>query len=156
MHRPAGYTIETPDPDESFSWFKKILVPVVLLLFAVLALTFESLTLPLLVLVSLPLTVLGATWALVITDTPADYMALVGPRPEELRLVERYDVWQRRRLKMKPGITGLQQVVARGHLADLSQRVRLDVYYTRKQSILLDLVILVRTVGAVLSGRGAT
>jgi multidrug efflux pump subunit AcrB/ABC-type multidrug transport system ATPase subunit len=78
VHRPVGYTIETPDPGESFSWFKKILVPVVLLLFAALALTFESLTLPLLVLVSLPLTVLGATWALVITDTPADYMALVG------------------------------------------------------------------------------
>lgn len=83
-------------------------------------------------------------------------MTLVGPRPEELRLVEKYDVWQRRRLKMKPGITGLQQVVARGSLADLARRVQLDVYYTRKQSLLLDLSILVRTVGAVLSGRGAT
>ena len=78
VHRPAGYTIEAPDPDESFSWFKKILVPVVLLLFAALALTFESLTLPVLVLLSLPLTVLGATWALVLGDMPADYMALVG------------------------------------------------------------------------------
>lgn len=83
-------------------------------------------------------------------------MALVGPRPEELRLVQKYDVWQRRRLKMKPGITGLQQVVARGPLADLGERVRLDVYYTRKQSLLLDLVILARTVSAVVSGRGAT
>lgn len=83
-------------------------------------------------------------------------MTLVGPRPEELRLVQRYDVWQRRRLKMKPGITGLQQVVARGSLSDLAERVRLDIYYTRKQSLLLDLVILVRTVRAVLSGRGAT
>jgi multidrug efflux pump subunit AcrB len=78
VHRPAGYTIEAPDPGDSFSWFKKILVPVVLLLFAALALTFESLTLPLLVLLSLPLTVLGATWALVLADMPADYMALVG------------------------------------------------------------------------------
>lgn len=83
-------------------------------------------------------------------------MTLVGPRPEELRLVKKYDVWQRRRLKMKPGITGLQQVVARGSLADLTERVRLDIYYTRKQSLLLDLVILFRTAGAVLSGRGAT
>jgi ABC-type multidrug transport system ATPase subunit/preprotein translocase subunit SecF len=78
VHRPPGYTIETPDPDASFSWFKKIIAPVVLLLFAVLALTFESLTLPLLVLLALPLTVLGATWALVLADMPADYMALVG------------------------------------------------------------------------------
>jgi multidrug efflux pump subunit AcrB/ABC-type multidrug transport system ATPase subunit len=78
VHRPPGYTIETPDPDESFSWFKKIIVPVVMLLFAVLALTFESLTLPLLVLLALPLTVLGATWALVFAGMPADYMVLVG------------------------------------------------------------------------------
>ena len=83
-------------------------------------------------------------------------MTLVGPRPEELKIVQRYDVWQRRRLKMKPGITGLQQVTARGALADLTERVRLDMYYTRRQSFLLDLVILFRTVGAVLSGRGAT
>jgi exopolysaccharide biosynthesis polyprenyl glycosylphosphotransferase len=83
-------------------------------------------------------------------------MSLVGPRPEELGLVQRYDVWQRRRLKMKPGVTGLQQVVARGSLSDLAERVRLDMYYTRKQSLFLDVVILARTVRAVLSGRGAT
>jgi exopolysaccharide biosynthesis polyprenyl glycosylphosphotransferase len=83
-------------------------------------------------------------------------MTLVGPRPEELKIVQRYDIWQRRRLKMKPGITGLQQVIARGALSNLSERVRLDMYYTRKQSLLLDLVILGKTVGAVLSGRGAT
>ena len=82
-------------------------------------------------------------------------MSLVGPRPEELKIVDRYDVWQRRRLKVKPGITGLQQVEARGTL-DLSHRVRLDIYYTRKQSLLLDALILARTVGVVLSGRGAT
>jgi len=78
IHRPVGYTIETPDADESFSWFKKVMVPVVLLLFAALALTFESVTLPLLVMLSLPLTVLGATWSLVLSGMPADYMALVG------------------------------------------------------------------------------
>jgi lipopolysaccharide/colanic/teichoic acid biosynthesis glycosyltransferase len=83
-------------------------------------------------------------------------MSVVGPRPEELRIVERYDVWQRRRLKVKPGITGLQQVEARGTLSNLNDRVRLDVYYIRKQSFLLDLTILLRTVAVVLSGRGAT
>ena len=78
VHRPAGYTIETPEPGASFSWFRRIFLPVLLLLFAVLAITFESLTMPLLVLVSLPLTLLGATWALVLSGTPADTMALVG------------------------------------------------------------------------------
>jgi len=77
-HRPAGYTVETPQVEATFSWFKKILVPIVLLLFAVLAVTFESLTLPLLVLAALPLTVLGASWALVVGNMPADVMALVG------------------------------------------------------------------------------
>ncbi|GIW71286.1 MAG: hypothetical protein KatS3mg102_0828 [Planctomycetota bacterium] len=83
-------------------------------------------------------------------------MSLVGPRPEELRLVERYDEWQRRRLKVRPGMTGLQQVTARGALASLGERVRLDVYYIRNQSLLLDLWILVRTVWAVVRGRGAS
>ena len=83
-------------------------------------------------------------------------MSLVGPRPEELRVVDRYDVWQRRRLKVKPGITGLQQVEARGGLSELNARVRLDVYYIRKQSLLLDAVIMLRTVWAVLRGAGAT
>ena len=78
VHRPVGYTIENPEPDASFSWFRKLLVPVVLLLFAVLAVTFESLTMPLLVLLSLPLTLLGATWALVLSGTSPDMMALVG------------------------------------------------------------------------------
>ncbi len=78
LHRPAGTTIEAPDPASVFGWFRKILIPVVLVLYAVLAITFESLTLPLLVLVSLPLTLLGATWALVLTGTPPDTMALVG------------------------------------------------------------------------------
>ena len=83
-------------------------------------------------------------------------MSLVGPRPEELRLVERYDVWQRRRLKVKPGITGLQQVEARGSLSTLKERVPLDVFYIRHQSLLLDVVILLRTVAVVLHGRGAS
>jgi multidrug efflux pump subunit AcrB/ABC-type multidrug transport system ATPase subunit len=78
VHRPTGFTIETPTSEASYSWFRKILVPVVLLLFAVLAVTFESLTMPLLVMLSLPLTLLGATWALVLSGTPPDMMALVG------------------------------------------------------------------------------
>jgi multidrug efflux pump subunit AcrB/ABC-type multidrug transport system ATPase subunit len=78
VHRPADYTVETPGADEGFSWFRTVLIPVLLLLFAVLAVTFESLTLPLLVLVALPLTVLGAVWGLLFNGQPADTMALVG------------------------------------------------------------------------------
>jgi exopolysaccharide biosynthesis polyprenyl glycosylphosphotransferase len=83
-------------------------------------------------------------------------MSLVGPRPEELGIVARYDVWQRRRLKVKPGLTGLQQVEARGALSNLNDRVRLDVFYIRKRSFLFDLVILARTAWVVLSGKGAS
>ncbi|RME73171.1 MAG: sugar transferase, partial [Planctomycetota bacterium] len=84
-------------------------------------------------------------------------MSLVGPRPEEMRMVQRYDVWQRRRLKVRPGITGLQQVQCRGALStSLAERVRLDVYYVRHQSLLLDLWILLRTVWVVVRGKGAT
>jgi multidrug efflux pump subunit AcrB/ABC-type multidrug transport system ATPase subunit len=76
--RPSGVTVEIPDPAETTSWFQRILVPVVLLLFLVLAMTFESLTLPALVLLALPLTVLGATWALVFAGMGLDIMAMLG------------------------------------------------------------------------------
>jgi exopolysaccharide biosynthesis polyprenyl glycosylphosphotransferase len=81
-------------------------------------------------------------------------MSLVGPRPEEERIVARYDENQRRRLKAKPGITGLQQVEARG-VTSLEERIRLDVIYIRRRTFVFDLWILARTVFAVLSGRGA-
>ena len=54
-YRPPGYTVEAPDSEAGYSWFKEILLPILLLLLAVLAVTFESLTLPLLVLIALPL-----------------------------------------------------------------------------------------------------
>ena len=76
--RPSGFTIETPGQAEASSWFRRIIVPVVLLLFLVLAMTFESLTLPVLVLLALPLTLLGATWALVFAGMPLDVMAMLG------------------------------------------------------------------------------
>ena len=57
ISRPNGYTIETPAPDEGTGWFKKLVAPVLLLLFAVLAITFESVTLPILILVALGLSI---------------------------------------------------------------------------------------------------
>ena len=76
--RPVGFTVETPGPEEAANWFRRILLPVVALLFLVLAMTFESLTLPVLVLFALPLTLLGATWALVLAGMPLDMMAMLG------------------------------------------------------------------------------
>ncbi len=81
-------------------------------------------------------------------------MSLVGPRPEEEAVVARYDAHHRRRLKAKPGLTGLQQVVARAS-TDMDERVRLDVLYIRRRTLLFDLWLLLRTPWAVLHGRGA-
>lgn len=81
-------------------------------------------------------------------------MSLVGPRPEAENVVARYDAHHRRRLKAKPGLTGLQQVVARGS-TDLDERVRLDVYYIRRRTLLYDVWILLRTPWAAIRGHGA-
>jgi ABC-type multidrug transport system ATPase subunit len=78
VHRPVGYTVETATTEEEFAWFRDVLVPILLLLLAILAITFESLTLPILVLLALPLTLLGGVWALVLSGTPAGPFALAG------------------------------------------------------------------------------
>lgn len=81
-------------------------------------------------------------------------MSLVGPRPALPGEVARYDVDPRRRLVVKPGVTGLWQVSGRSDLT-WAQSVRLDLRYVDNWSLRLDLSILVRTVQAVLGHRGA-
>lgn len=81
-------------------------------------------------------------------------MSLVGPRPALPSEVERYDLDPRRRLAVKPGITGLWQVSGRSDLS-WAESVRLDVKYVDNWSLMLDLSILCRTVRAVLGHRGA-
>jgi exopolysaccharide biosynthesis polyprenyl glycosylphosphotransferase len=82
-------------------------------------------------------------------------MSLVGPRPPLPYEVEAYDVWHRRRLlEARPGITGLWQVNGRSR-TKFDDMVRLDLQYARKQSLWLDLKILLRTPAAVFSGDGA-
>ena len=80
-------------------------------------------------------------------------MSLVGPRPEAAELVEKYNPWQRRRLKAKPGITGYQQVMSRG-IPSLEQRTAQDLYYLKHQGLWLDLYILARTILVVIRGDG--
>lgn len=81
-------------------------------------------------------------------------MSMVGPRPEMPFIVEGYAAWQRRRLDVKPGVTGLWQVIGRKNLP-LHLNMEYDFYYIKNQSLLLDLEILIRTVPAVIKGRGA-
>jgi exopolysaccharide biosynthesis polyprenyl glycosylphosphotransferase len=80
-------------------------------------------------------------------------MSLVGPRPPLPREVEEYDIWHRRRLSMKPGITGLWQVEAR-HEPDFDLWVEHDLHYIDGWSIWLDLKILARTLPALLRHGG--
>lgn len=81
-------------------------------------------------------------------------MSLVGPRPPLPGEVERYSDDVRRRLAVRPGMTGLWQVSGRSDLS-WEDSVRLDLYYVDNWSLVQDLAILARTIGAVLSSRGA-
>src|SRR6266542_4470376 len=81
-------------------------------------------------------------------------MSLVGPRPEQPWIVERYEPWQRKRFAVPPGMTGWWQVNGRSDLP-LHQNVEYDLYYVQNYSPLLDLVILFRTIPVVLRGKGA-
>jgi exopolysaccharide biosynthesis polyprenyl glycosylphosphotransferase len=81
-------------------------------------------------------------------------MSLVGPRPPLPEEVSHYQPWQHRRLSMKPGITCLWQISGRNDL-DFDRWMALDLKYIDTWSPMLDLKILLKTVPAVLSGRGA-
>jgi lipopolysaccharide/colanic/teichoic acid biosynthesis glycosyltransferase len=81
-------------------------------------------------------------------------MSLVGPRPPLPAEVARYSLADRRRLDVTPGLTCIWQVSGRGHIP-FAQQVKLDVQYIESHSLWVDLVLLLRTVPAVLLGRGA-
>ena len=80
-------------------------------------------------------------------------MALVGPRPTLKTQVDQYTPRQRRRLEVKPGITGWAQVNGRASLP-WEKRIELDVWYVDNRSLALDLRILARTVRLLASGKG--
>ncbi|MBI4435808.1 MAG: sugar transferase [Candidatus Omnitrophica bacterium] len=81
-------------------------------------------------------------------------MSLVGPRPPLPEEVAVYTPLQRKRLEVTPGLTCLWQVSGRSEIS-FSEWVQLDLYYIQHQSFLLDVKILIRTLPAVLSRRGA-
>ena len=80
-------------------------------------------------------------------------MSIVGPRPTVRSQAERYDDFQRRRLEVRPGITGWAQVNGR-NAVPWDERIELDVWYVDHRSLRLDMVILWRTIGVLLSGEG--
>ncbi len=81
-------------------------------------------------------------------------MSLVGPRPPLPCEVENFEGWQREKLSVLPGITCLWQISGRNHIG-FTEWMRLDIEYIRRQSFGLDFKILMRTLPAVLSRKGA-
>ncbi|MBM4152499.1 MAG: sugar transferase [Kiritimatiellaceae bacterium] len=88
-------------------------------------------------------------WNVLIGD-----LALVGPRPPVPREVAEYTLEERKRLHAKPGLTCLWQIQGRSEIP-FKEQVRLDLQYIHSQSIWKDIVIMLKTVPAVLLGRGA-
>ncbi len=82
-------------------------------------------------------------------------MSFVGPRPPLPSEITKYEPWQYRRLSMKPGISGLWQVSGRNEV-DFERWMKLDLQYIDNWSLKLDFIIILRTLPAVLLGRGAS
>lgn len=80
-------------------------------------------------------------------------MSVVGPRPEMPFVVETYTPFQRQRLNLRPGITGLWQISSDRKTA-IHENLDYDLYYTENQSFLLDLVVIAKTVSSGIRGRG--
>lgn len=81
-------------------------------------------------------------------------MSLVGPRPEMPHIVTQYAPWQRLRCQIRPGLTGVWQILGRKEVP-LHENLEYDVYYVFNVSAALDLAILLKTPPRILTGRGA-
>jgi lipopolysaccharide/colanic/teichoic acid biosynthesis glycosyltransferase len=81
-------------------------------------------------------------------------MSVVGPRPPVPPEVSKYEAWQRRRLSVRPGLTCIWQVSGRSEIP-FPKQVELDVEYIQKRSFAFDLLLLAKTIPAVLTARGA-
>ena len=83
-------------------------------------------------------------------------LSLVGPRPAGPHELERYESWHRRKLSIKPGLTCLWQINGRNRINSFDEWVKLDLQYIDNWSIWLDIKILLKTIPAVLTGKGAS
>lgn len=82
-------------------------------------------------------------------------MSLVGTRPPTVDEVSKYENWHRRRISIKPGITGIWQVSGRSDITDFNEVVRLDTAYIDSWSIFLDIIVIIKTFFAILGKKGA-
>jgi lipopolysaccharide/colanic/teichoic acid biosynthesis glycosyltransferase len=82
------------------------------------------------------------------------HMSLVGPRPPIAEEVAKYELWQRRRLSVRPGLTCLWQVSGRSDIG-FEDWVRMDIWYVNNQRLWTDLTLLVKTPLSVITCRGA-
>jgi lipopolysaccharide/colanic/teichoic acid biosynthesis glycosyltransferase len=78
-------------------------------------------------------------------------MSIVGPRPMPIKYFKRYNSFQKNRMNVKPGITGLAQIYGRNHLS-WEKRFDYDVKYTKNQTFYIDFVILLKTILLVIKG----
>lgn len=81
-------------------------------------------------------------------------MSLVGPRPNFVSEVDRFESWHRRKMSLKPGLTCLWQIMGRNKIRDFDKRVELELEYIDNWSLWLDIKILFKTLGVVLRGTG--
>ena len=82
-------------------------------------------------------------------------LSLVGPRPPLQYEFDEFDLWHRRKLSVKPGLTCLWQISGRSEITDFNDWARLDLEYIDNWSLLLDFKILLKTIPVVLFGKGA-
>lgn len=80
-------------------------------------------------------------------------MSIVGPRPTSFG-PERYNIWHTERFDVLPGVTGLWQIAGRGEV-DFDDKLRLDILYIKKRCLMLDILILIKTVPVILKGKGS-
>ena len=83
----------------------------------------------------------------------AGQMSLVGPRPLLVKYLDRYNDNQLRRLEVKPGLTGWAQINGRNSIS-WEEKFQYDVWYVDNRSIKLDLIIIFKTIGQVIRGKG--
>ena len=83
----------------------------------------------------------------------AGQMSLVGPRPLLVKYLDRYNDNQLRRLEVKPGLTGWAQINGRNSIS-WEKKFQYDVWYVDNQSLKLDLIIIFKTIGQVITGKG--
>ncbi|MBO5561173.1 MAG: sugar transferase, partial [Firmicutes bacterium] len=82
-------------------------------------------------------------------------MSLVGTRPPTLDEWEKYELHHRKRLAIKPGLTGMWQVSGRSNITDFEEIVKLDTQYIEEWSISLDIIIILKTILVVLKKEGS-